>query len=777
MFGRQIFSTALFMLVSVSMVSADDWNLWRGPNCDGTIEASGYFAEKSFALDVIWNNSIGSGYSGVSIVDQHIVTTFNDGDSDYLGRIELGTGEEIWRYRIGKIYKAHDGGHDGPVSTPVADQQAVYSLGPRGRLFAVKSSSGSEIWSVDLAKEYGAETPFWGFATTPIIFEDSLIVQANGKNGYGLIAFDKKTGAHRWHCSSGRTEYRSPVIANVNGKHQILAASRSETIGVNPKTGKVLWRFAGGVANDKSPVYVGDGKILLVDKGCQLIKLNGRNNEAVRLWSSQEFRGNYDMPSYHVGHLFGFTERYLTCLNAKTGKRVWRSRKPGGKGLIIVDGHIVILGDHGDVVVAEANPARYIEKSRTNVSDGAAYSWPSFADETIVVRNLKNLVALRPVPASTDSRRRLRPSTRFSEFVDRVESSKDKAKLLDDFLRQTKLPIIEDERYVHFVYCGNAQDVGIRGSMLASGEQDPMIRIRGTNCFYATYEIEPGANWEYQFIVDFDNVIPDPENSRRTPGDNHVSEMMTSTWTQPEFAEPYKGNKRGRIEQFRFKASTSEFSSRVSIYLPHNYAQHSKHSLVVVLDGGEWISRGRFSPILDHIFESEDETPIVAFLHRANEGELGGWRTAPYTNSLANELIPQISARYQISERRTIVGRRGGAVAAVYAALRHPSVFQTCIAISYGRADTVRADAIEELMESNTLKRPTFYVAWNRYEVWRPQSFDCRTQSSELFGNLQKQGFKVSGGESKTGFGWRSWRTQLGNALMHVISQSHSNSR
>ncbi len=770
MFQRRLVFSSLLILCSFHYCSADDWNLWRGPHCDGAVSASGYFSEQSFGMDVLWKNNIGSAYSAVSIVDQRVLTMFNDGKLDYLGSIDLKTGKEVWRYRVGNIYKAHDGGHDGPVSTPVADHQQVYALGPRGRLFAVEAKSGKEIWSVQLSKKYRAQTPFWGFATTPILFKDLVIVQANGARGHGMIAFSKKTGEYRWHCAVGRAEYRSPVLVKVDDRFQIIASSSSQTIGVDPGTGKILWRYGYGIGYDKSPVYVGDRKILLTNRGgCVLIELNDDHSSAKQVWRSSEFRGNYDVPSAYDGCIFGFTGRYLTCVDVKSGRRIWRSRQPGGKGLIIVEGHIVVLGDHGDVVVAKATRTGYVEKSRINVSDGAAYSWPAFADETIVVRNLKHLVALRPNRSKAVVAQK-QPPSRFAEFVKRVEVASDKTKLVDEFLgKQKSFPIIEDEKFVHFVYRGRATDVGIRGTMLAGGEQDSMLRIAGTDFYYRTYKIEPGANWEYQFIVNYDRVIPDPKNPRRTFDDSRVSELLTKSWSEPAFAKPYRDQAKGRVESVR--VGSSSFSTTVSVYLPHNFRRDSKHSLVVVLGGREWISDGKLPNTLNHILKSRRHTPVVAIIDRSNNRELGGGRTKRYSQSLAEVLVPELAKKYGIDGEQptTIIGRRGGAVTAVYAALRYPSTFDNCVAISYGRADTVRADAIADLIKSSEGKKAKFHIAWNRYEVWRPQSFDCREQSQQLSDALKKKGYTVTGGQDKTGFGWRSWRAQVGNAFLQIL--------
>ena len=135
-------------------------------------------------------------------------------------------------------------------------------------------------------------------------------------------------------------------------------------------------------------------------------------------------------------------------------------------------------------------------------------------------------------------------------------------------------------------------------------------------------------------------------------------------------------------------------------------------------------------------------------------------------------MIPQLTKRYRIADspdERILAGRRGGAVTAVYTTLRYPKTFGHCLAISYGRADTVRADMIHDLIHGDADHKSKFHIAWNRYDVRRPQSFSCRIQSRELSERLKYHGYRVTGGEDPTGAGWRSWRAQFGTAIQTLL--------
>ncbi len=117
------------------------------------------FSPGGFGLELVWETSLGSGYSRIAVVDGRAITMFSDGEFDQLVALDAATGKEIWRYRIATTYRGHDGSQDGPISTPIVDDGVVYGLGPKGHLFAVSVVDGQEIWSTQITEAMGARPP------------------------------------------------------------------------------------------------------------------------------------------------------------------------------------------------------------------------------------------------------------------------------------------------------------------------------------------------------------------------------------------------------------------------------------------------------------------------------------------------------------------------------------------------------------------------------------------------------------------------------------------
>ena len=760
-------------IVFVSVGPADDWKQWRGPQQNGHASQQGYFDKSGFRLSLVWKKRIGSGYSGIAVADGKLLVPYGDGKEDWLGAFDAKTGKPIWKHRLGTMYPAHDGGHDGPLSSPVADGKHVYMLAPRGTLHAVRLQDGRPIWQVNLVEHFGARNPFWGFCTSPALADEFVIVQVSGQRGNGIVAFRKKDGTVGWKQPCGQVDYRSPVVSRINENPVLIGCSRNETCGISPASGDKLWSQRFSSVIEMTPVPVGGNQILMTKRsGVDLYRVSPEGSVSFR-WSSNEFRGNYGTPVHFAGHVYGFSNHVLTCVDVKNGRRIWRSRGPGGgKGLILVDGHLVMLGAKGDVVVAQASADRYLERARLHVSSADGYAAPIFADGLIFVRDLSGHVfavraesAKKPVVNKT-----VKPANQFEAFLAKLKQSDNHRETIDQFLKaQRSFPIVEDNRWVHFVYRGSAEDVAISGSMIASGEEDALTRVAETDLFYRSYPIDPGSRWEYRFIVDFDKRIRDPRNPRVAYGNSRLSELVTKGWTEPNWTAEYKGQRRGSFKTVVYAGGMA------NVYLPHGYANSDlKYPVIVVTDGPNWISTGKLRDILDQVFDGKVAPSIVAFVSGSGGRELGGANTAGFAKRLANELIKTLDSQFRTKQdrsARTLVGRRGAAVAAVYTVLRYPDVFGNCIAISYGRADTVRKNAIGELIEKFDGSKPKFHIAWNRYEVSRPQSFHCRDQSREINQQLKDAGFPLSGGERNDSANWRSWRILAGQAIIESGSK------
>jgi outer membrane protein assembly factor BamB len=402
MAGRAVPLVAMAALAA-TVSAADDWPQLWGPHGDGRSLASNSIARAAtLKAREVWRKPIGNGYSAVSVVGARGYTALSDGTRDQAIAFEVASGKELWRTPLGETYRGHDGSRDGPISTPTVDGGRVYLVGPFGNFVALDAGSGRVVWSHDLPKEFSAAVPGYGFATSPVIVGERVIVQAGGEKQHHLLAFEKASGKLAWSAHHGTgAAYVSPVLVTMHGVPQLVTVSADKVLGLSPADGSLLWSIARPTEREPSrpPVVLPDGRVLVHSwNEAALLSVTREDGafKAAEVWRKPVLKSSYSPTVFHDGHLYGFNGNYLVCVDPATGDVKWRQKVYSGS-LILVDGHLVVMGENsGDLRVAEATPTGYREKLKASVFNAGAqcFTGPSFAGGRVFLRNGEEMVAL-----------------------------------------------------------------------------------------------------------------------------------------------------------------------------------------------------------------------------------------------------------------------------------------------------------------------------------------------------------------------------------------------
>ncbi len=771
-----------FVLLPAAALAAD-WPHVRGPHLDGRVEGGGGLDTAS-ALEVAWKVPLGSGYSGVVVTGGRAVTLFSDGESDWVGAFDAATGKQVWRQRLSEAHKGHDGSDDGPLSSPVTGEGLVFAIDARGGLVALRVTDGTPAWKRQLVEEFAAKAPDYGFSTSPLLEGRFLIVQAGGSDNRMLVALEAKTGATAWTQGGDGVDYQSPVAMSIAGRRQLVAVGKKSVVGLDPTTGKVLWtrEFPDGTrGGNTTPTYIDDDRFLVLMGGdARVFKVSAKDTgfQVDDAYQSSALGQSYAHPVLYNGHLYGFRGQILTCANAATGERVWRSREPGGDGLILVGDKLVIFGGKGNVVVADATPEGYKERARVRALEGSSLTWPSFADGRIYVRNLDALAAVtarrggQPAPSIVEETR-----SEFGKWVRQVEASTDKQAMVDTrFAKLPTAPIVEGQ-YVHFVYRGPAKDVGISGSMNDTETPEAMRHVDGTDLHYRSYQLEPGVRWEYTFQLDYETWATDPRNPRTVPaveGDDKFSEVATGGQPPPKFLEEPKGP-RGRIDTFKIKSEALGAEKEIKVWVPPGYdGTDRSYPLLLVNDGTAWLDRGLLATALDNLVGTRVAPVIVAFVPASRQWwfEAGGSRTDDYARMLATELVPDLEKRYRLvakPEARAVLGTGFYGFSTAYTTLDHPDVFGKA-AIQSVYMGLGHADDLTAKIQAHAGASSRIYLDWNRYDQRNiDRGWNFARDSSDLSQLLRTSGYKVDGGEVVDSYGWGGWRGRIDRVLVALF--------
>jgi len=355
-----------------------DWPRWRGPNGDGVSLETDWNPEAlTGGPKILWRVNVKQGYSNDVIKENRLFTMGYKmrEKEDIVFCLNAETGEEIWRY-------VYPGGDREPQTTPTIDGKYVYTLSVDGKVFCFKAKNGKVRWNTNTIEEHGAKTPFWGYAGSPIIDDNLLLMTANTTG----IALDKNTGEMVW-TSSVPTEinlknedtgvdYSTPVLYDYGGKRHVLFLRRKALHSVEVETGKKVWSY-----DLEHRTFIGTDPLfasntILITRGhsvSESMLLDISDNNPTVLWKLKNIGSAMSSPVIYDGFIYlsdGDYEGYnqLRCIDWETGQTMWE-QKIRSSSLTIANGKIIVLDEKGTLSIVEANPSAYDEISSIKIPD------------------------------------------------------------------------------------------------------------------------------------------------------------------------------------------------------------------------------------------------------------------------------------------------------------------------------------------------------------------------------------------------------------------------
>ncbi|TDJ01472.1 MAG: alcohol dehydrogenase, partial [Caldithrix sp.] len=358
--------------VTVTETGAE-WPGFLGPNRDGIIHGVRIETDWSASPPVeLWRRPIGPGWSSFAVHGDLLYTQEQRGDDEVVGCYKVSTGEPVWRHADEARFWESVGGA-GPRGTPTLSDGRVYTFGGTGTLNVLDAGSGAVIWARNAASDTEAKLPLWGFASSPLVVDDVVIVAASG----ALIAYDLATGNPRWSRPDSSGSYSSPHLMTIDGVAQVLTLNEAGLSSVTPTDGTLLWQHAWPGYPIVQPALTADGDILIsVSQGSGMRRLSVTHGPdgwtTEERWTSLRLKPYYSEFVVHDGHAFGFDGSFLACIDVEDGKRKWKGGRYGAGQLFLLADQdlLLVLSEKGELALVAAAADQFTELARFPAIEG-----------------------------------------------------------------------------------------------------------------------------------------------------------------------------------------------------------------------------------------------------------------------------------------------------------------------------------------------------------------------------------------------------------------------
>ncbi|HEU4933162.1 MAG TPA: PQQ-binding-like beta-propeller repeat protein, partial [Pyrinomonadaceae bacterium] len=418
--------------------AAGNWPQWRGPDGSGisteknlpsvwtpttNIKWKTPIDGRAHSSPIVWGNRVflTTAVEGAVVPGAKAVKHTVEGGKEFLHPDSVGadrkhtfkvialdreSGKILWEQTAweGTPYDNRHRKSSYAASTPATDGKLVYAFFGTEGLYAY-DFKGKLAWKAQLGN---LGTVGMGTGTSPILFDNLVIVQADEENGEAsfIVALDKKTGKEVWKKDRKvQVSWSTPLLARTAKRAELITSGTESVIAYDPATGAELWRHKGLESNAiPSPVANSDMAFLVAGFPAKVAyalrlgqsgDLTGTPNVS---WTYAKGTAYVPSPILYGDYLYLTTDRgILTCIDAKTGEVKYE----GGRipipatftaSPVAFEGKILMTSEDGDTFIVKAGPKHEI--LGTNSVGEPVYASPAIADGHIFIRGEKNIYCI-----------------------------------------------------------------------------------------------------------------------------------------------------------------------------------------------------------------------------------------------------------------------------------------------------------------------------------------------------------------------------------------------
>lgn len=430
--------TLTLSFAATTLFAADEWPQFRGPDGQGHARSGNLPLTWSEEENVTWKTPLpGEGHSSPVISDNQIwlttaiakilteeeekarlATIKNSRGLKLAGTLSLNavlinrtTGnieKQIPLFEIKEPEPKHSLNSYASPTPVIAGDHAYFHFGTYGTA-CIDRHSGKTVWKVSDVNVDHQNGP----GSSPIIWEDLLIIHFDGIDKQFLTAFDRRTGDIKWQTTrSGQMDpkpelqkaYCTPLVVETNDRPIVISPAANWVYGYDARTGEEIWKANyGKLGFSTVPRPVEENGIVYLSTSYMQPRLvavdisgEGDVTESHVRWTSD--RNAPKKPSMIVsdGYLYSVTDNGIAaCLLVADHEEVWKLRLNGdfSASPLLSNGRLYFFGQNGETTVINAG-AEPTELARNTLSDGFMAS-PAVADDSLFLRTEKALYCIK----------------------------------------------------------------------------------------------------------------------------------------------------------------------------------------------------------------------------------------------------------------------------------------------------------------------------------------------------------------------------------------------
>jgi len=376
-----------------------NYPFFRGQDSRGIAGGSGYLVDWNGeeGRNIKWKTAIPkNGKSSPVIWGKKLFVTGGEGRTGEVYCLDKETGEILWTAPVSDIagepavLPEMDQDAGLAVSSAAVNKNSVCAIFANGNLISL-DHDGNRKWAINI----GLPENVYGYSSSLLIYDNTLIVQFDAQEKVSLMGYDTETGELKWETlRNGRPVWSSPVMANFNGKQQVVINGNPYVTSFDAETGDELWSIECLTGDVAPSLAVNSTMAYAVTDYARLAAIKAGTGASI-VWEDNMFTPDVSSPVANNEFLFLATgSGDVACYDAQAGDTLWTHyfAQQFYASPVIADGKVYILDRSGTMHIVKAT-GQYELLAESPLGENADCT-PAFSDKKIYLRGRDNLYCI-----------------------------------------------------------------------------------------------------------------------------------------------------------------------------------------------------------------------------------------------------------------------------------------------------------------------------------------------------------------------------------------------